>query len=101
MDGFNVPAKFRQITPGKSQRALGQAVSRRCANCTGAAHNHVADGTGGGAEIFGGDDFEFVREQPLFDEPDGVMRAVKGDGAAGSRAAADGDVHKFINPPNR
>ena len=74
-------AEFRQIAPAKGQRALGQAVGRRCANCTGAAHDHVVDGRGGVAEILGGDDFEFVREQPLFDEQDGVMRAVKGDGA--------------------
>ena len=30
---------------------------------------------GGFAEIPGGDDFEFVREQPLLDEQDGVLRA--------------------------
>jgi hypothetical protein len=32
----------------------------------------------------------------LLDEPDGVLRAVKGDGAEMLGAAPDGDVHRFI-----
>ena len=52
---------------------------------------------GGFAEIFGGDDFEFVRQQPLLDEQNGVARAIKSDGAKMLGAAADGDVHVEIN----
>ena len=36
-----------------------------------------------------------MRQQPLFDEQDGVLRAIKGDGAIMPGAAADGDVHKI------
>jgi hypothetical protein len=34
-----------------------------------------------------------MRQQPLFDEQDGVARAVEGDGTVVLRAAAGGDVH--------
>ncbi len=54
----------------------------------------------GFAEIFGGDNFEFVRQQPLLDKQDGIVRAVEGDGAVRLRATADGDVHKFIKWSN-
>ncbi len=75
INGFDVRGKFFQIVSAKGQRALREAVSRRRADGAGAAHDHVANGRGGFAEIFRGDNFEFVRQQPLLDEPDGVFRA--------------------------
>ena len=39
-----------------------------------------------------GDDLEFVRQQPLLDEQDGIVPGVKGDGAEMAGAAVDGDV---------
>ena len=56
---------------------------------------------GGFAEIFRGNNFEFVRQQPLLDEQNGIPRAVEGDGAVMLGASADGDVHIFIKALNR
>ena len=92
--------KFPQIVAAKGERALRQAVSRRRADRARAADDHVADGGGGFAKIFRGDDFEFVREQSLFDEQNGISRAIKGDGAKMSRASANGDVHFFLERLN-
>ena len=93
---LDVGGKFLQVAAAKGERALRQAVGCGGTDGAGTAHDHVGDGGGGGAEIWGGDDFEFVREQPLLDEEDGVLRAVKGDGAEMPGAALDGDVHKNL-----
>lgn len=90
---LDVGGEFLQVAAAKGKRALRQAVGGGGADGSGAAHDHVGDGGGGGAEIRGGDDLEFVREQPLLDEEDGVLCAVKGDGAEMLGAAPDGDIH--------
>ena len=71
----------RRPVPAKGECALGQAVSGGGGDGGRAAHNHVVDGSGGFAKIFRGDNFELMREQPLFDEQDGIARTVEGDGA--------------------
>ena len=48
------------------------------------------------AEIFRGDDFEFVGEEALFDEPDLIARGIKRNGAIMPGTSADGDVHWLV-----
>jgi hypothetical protein len=92
-----VTAKFPQIMSAKGQRALGQTIRRRRANRARAAHHHVVNGASGFVKILRGYDFEFVREQALFNEPDGVPRGIESDGAIMPGASADGDIHMFAN----
>ena len=93
INNSDVPGKFSLVASAKGECALSQAISGGGGDGRRAAHNHVPDGSGGFAEIFRGDDFELMREQPLFDEQDGIACAVEGDGAVVLRAAADGDIH--------
>ena len=97
----NVPRKFLQVAAAKGERALGQSISGGGGNGRRAAHDHVADGVGGFPEMARRDDFEFVRQQSLFDQPNRVARAVKGDGAIMPGAAVDSDVHLFWNRLNQ
>ncbi len=89
----NVAAEFLQVASAKSQRALGQSIGRRRADGAGAAHDHVVNGAGGFAEIFRGDDFEFVRQQPLFDEQNRISRGIESNGAIMPGTSADVDIH--------
>ena len=92
-DGFHLRLNLRQILPAKRPRALRQAVSRRRADGSRAAHHHVADGDGGGAEVARADDLELVRQEALLDEQDLVLRRLEADGAVVARAPTDGHVH--------
>ena len=85
--------KFFQVAPAKSEGALRESVSGSCANSAGTAHDHVGNGAGGFAKVFGADDFEFVREQALFDEADGIRPVIESDRAKVCGAAVDRDVH--------
>ncbi len=93
VNGVNVTTELRQIVSAESERALGQAISRRCTNRPGAPHHHVVNGAGGFAEIFRRDNFEFVGKQALLNEQDRLSRGVEGDGAMMPGAPADGDIH--------
>ena len=93
VNNFKMGGEFLQVASPKCKRALREAVGGGRADGAGAAHDHVGDGTSGFTEIFCGDNFELVREQPLFDEEDVIFCSVKGDGAEMVGAAADGDVH--------
>ena len=82
-----------ESTPPKGSRALSQAVGRRGADRAGSANDHVGDGEGGIAKVRSGDDFEFVREQSLLNEPDAISRRVKPNGAVMPRLALVGNLH--------
>ena len=90
---FHIRLKLHQVLAAKRPRALRQPVSRRRADGSRAAHDHVADGDGGGAEVARADDLELVRQQALLDEPDLVLRRLEADGAVVARAPTDGHVH--------
>ena len=82
-----------ESTPAKSPCALREPVSRRSADRARAANDHVGDGPAGFAVVGGGDDFEFMREQPLLDEPDAVARLVKPDRPVMPGLTLVGDIH--------
>ena len=90
---LEVGGELRAVVPAELPRALGESVGRSGADGARAAHDHVANGIRRFAKVARGDDFELMRQQPLLDEPDGIAAGVKGDGAAGVRPAADGDIH--------
>jgi hypothetical protein len=77
-------------------RALGEPVGRSGPNRTRAAHDHVFDGLRGLAEIARRDDAEFVRQEPLLDEQDGIGPDVKRHGAIMVDATVDGDIQAIF-----
>jgi hypothetical protein len=92
-NGFNVRGKLLEVASAKGASALGESVGGGGADGSRAADNHVFDGEGGFAEVARGNDFKFVWEQALFDQQDGVLFGVEGDGAIVTGLAADGDVN--------
>jgi len=76
-----MPRKFRQVRATKCARALGEAIGRRGANGSGAAHNHIANGRGGFAESARSNYLEFMRQQPLLDQENGVAIGIESDRA--------------------
>jgi hypothetical protein len=73
-------------------RALGKPVSRGGANRARAAHDHVFDGPRGLAKVAGGNNAEFVRQEPLLNQQNGIAPDVKGHGAVMTGATVDGDI---------
>ena len=82
-----------RIAAAKSARTLGQAVGGGRANGAGAAHDHLRDGPGRGAEIGHGRDLEAVRQPPLLDQADLVAGGVESDRAEMAGAAAQANIH--------
>jgi len=78
---------------GKGACALGQAVSGGGADGAGSADDHIGDGARGLVEVVGGDDLEFVREEPLLNQQHRIVVRVKGDRAVVTAPSEDGNVH--------
>ena len=94
VNGVGVDGEFFQVAAFEGAEALGEAVGGGGPDGAGAAHDHVGDGGGGLAIVFGGDDFELVRQEALLDEEHGVGGGVKSDSAIVAGPALDGDIHK-------
>ena len=58
------------------------------------SNDHDGEGASGGAKIRSADNVKFMRQQPLLNEPNGILFAIKGDGAMRLETAAEGDVHR-------
>ena len=95
-DGLEVAPELIPVASAEGARALGQAVGRGGADRSSAAHYHVLDSPRGRAEVAGGDDLELMRQQPLFDEPNGVAPDIKRHGAEVAGATVDGDVQAIF-----
>jgi hypothetical protein len=91
---LQVARKPCKVISTKSARALGQTVGGGGANGASAAHYHVRDGAGSFAKVSGGHDFKLMGQKALFDEEDGVLRGVEGNGSEMAGFSAQGDVHQ-------
>ena len=87
-----MPQELCQVASTEGARALGEAVGRGGANRAGAAHDHVFDGPRRLAEVARRDYLEFVRQEPLLDEQDGIVPGVKCYCPEMTGAAMEGDV---------
>jgi hypothetical protein len=85
--------KRRQRMPPKGPYSLRQPVSRGCPNGPGTAHNHVPDGGGRFLVFAGADELELMRQQPLLDEDNLILRRIKGDRPEVLGSTAERDVH--------
>ena len=91
---LDVGGEFFAIRTAKGQDALREPISGGGADGPGAAHDHISDGAGGFAEIFGADDFKFMGQQALLNEEDGIFFGVEGNGAEMRGASVNGHIHR-------
>jgi hypothetical protein len=85
--------KLFRVLAAKGSDALRQSIRGGRSDGPGAPDHHVTNGPGGILERFCSDDFEFVREQPLFDEQHLIPGFVKSDRANMAGPAADSNIH--------